>query len=490
MDGDVALGLCMSGTPFVASDSIWNTPLAADTDVNPNQSDYLNIIEDNECGIDPAAPGTTPDCTPNIYNEILNITTFSAPLYVVPAKETTYTMTDNCGRPTDFLGVISGGVPIPADAQGSPGSDGEIIIYQPSTNSDWEFWQFKGSPSTGFSACWGGEMDNVSTSDGVFPHGYGADATSLAELGANVRIDELQAGVIDHAIGLEIGDDSSGNLSSGVDPANVTDPNSSQPGVSLPATHGDGGSSNPNAIPEGTHFRLPANLNLSQYDLTPIAHAIAVAAQTYGFIVNDSSPTPTLTMRLGDPLSYANAGLPDPYTSGVGVGGVNDGKQGLLDGGAQNAVMANFPWNELQALPYDYGDGETSHGHHQHPLKCSGLKGTFTGTIQISNCTPSAGPGYKSASGLSMDFLNHATGGILTWSRSGETTTIGDVTSSSSTAGANCSSGDTEWTFAGRVTAGSTDGKGIPAVGGAVSGKICVAPSLKMTLAKGKKIDL
>jgi hypothetical protein len=356
MDGDVALGLCMSGTPFVAPDSIWDTPLPADTPVNVNQPDYLNVIEDNECGIDPAVPGTAPNCTPNINNQNLNITEWSAPLYVVPADQTKYTMTDNCGRPTDFLNVIPGGVPIPSDAQGSAGSDGEIIIYQPSTNSDWEFWQFKGSASAGFSACWGGEMDNVSTSNGVFPDGYSADATSLSELGANVRIDELQAGVIDHAIGLEIGDDSSGNLSSSVDPANVSDPNSSNPGVSLPATHGDGGSSNPDAIPEGTRLRLPANLNLSQYDLTPIAKAIAVAAQTYGFIVNDSSPTPTLTMRLGDPLSYTNAGLPDPYTSGVGVGGVNDGNHGLLDGGAQNAVMANFPWNQLQAMPYDYGE--------------------------------------------------------------------------------------------------------------------------------------
>ena len=52
-------------------------------------------------------------------------------------------------------------------------------------------------------------MDDVSTSDGVFSHEYGADATSLAELGGNVRIDELQAGQIDHAIGLEIGDDAS-----------------------------------------------------------------------------------------------------------------------------------------------------------------------------------------------------------------------------------------------------------------------------------------
>ncbi len=346
----VALELCQQGTPFVAADSVWDSPLPTTTPVNPNNTDYSGIIMDNACGIDPAVPGSPPSCTPGAPQ--LNITTFSAGLYVVPANETKYTMTNNCGRPTNYLSEIPGGVPIPADAEGSPGSDGEIIIYQPSTNSLWEFWQFKGSPSTGFTSCWGGEMDGVSTSDGVFPNGFGADATSLAELGGNIRVEELQAGVIDHAIGLEIGDTASGNLSSGIDPANVTDPNSTNPGVSLPATHGDGGSTNPDAIPEGTRFRLPASLNLSNYDLTPIAHAIAVAAQQYGFIVNDSSPTATLTMRLGDPLTFTNAGLANPYTSGPGVGGVGD--EGLLDGGSQNAVMQNFPWSQLQAMPYNY----------------------------------------------------------------------------------------------------------------------------------------
>jgi hypothetical protein len=353
MDGNVALAWDEPGTPF-DSTSVWNTPLPTDTPANPDNADYLNAIEDNACGESMATPGSAPNCSPNINNQVLNINTFSAPLYVVPANQPDVTLTDNCGRSTDFLDTISGGVPVPTFAHGAAGSDHEIQIYQPSTNEYWEFWKFEGSATAGWSACWGGEMKNVSSSDGVFPNQYGATATSLPLLGSVVRIEELQAGAIDHAIGLVIGDDATANLSSSVDPANVTDPNGSQPGVSLPATHGDGGSSNANAIPEGTRFRLPASLNLNNYDLTPIAKVIAVAAQKYGFIVNDSSPTPTLSMRLGDPTTYTTAGLANPYTSGPGVDGV--GTEGLLDGGSQNAIMQNFPWNELQALPYDYGE--------------------------------------------------------------------------------------------------------------------------------------
>ena len=98
----------------------------------------------------------------------------------------------------------------------------------------------------------------------------------------------------------------------------------------------------------------PASLNLSSYDLTPIAHAIAVAAQTYGFVVNDSSPTPTLTMRLGRPALLHQCRAAGSVHQRRGVAGVDDENEGLLDGGAQNAVMANFPWYQLQALPYDY----------------------------------------------------------------------------------------------------------------------------------------
>jgi hypothetical protein len=362
----VALALSKPGTPF-ASNSIWNTPLPADTPVNPNDTDYRNVIEDDNCGEPTAVPETPVRCTPSPSSDIPNITTFSAPLYVVPADEPKVSVTAACsgsGRSFSqaFLNSIAGGVPVPTDAHAAAGSDEDIQIYQPSTNRYWEFWRFQNNSSGYWNACWGGEITDVSQSDGIFPNLVGATATSLPLLGSVVRIEELQSGQIDHAIGLVIGDDATADLNSNVVPANTPDPNHTDPGVSWPATHGDGGSGDPNAIPEGTRFRFPASLDLSHYHLTPIAREIAIAAQKYGFIVNDSSPSPTLTMRLGDPSTYTAAGLPDPYTSGAGVDG--HGTQGLLDGGAQNAIMQNFPWNELQALPYDYGEQKAAHRHH------------------------------------------------------------------------------------------------------------------------------
>jgi hypothetical protein len=362
----VALALSEPGTPF-APTSIWNAQLPATTPVNRNNADYLNVIEDNNCDKATAVPETSVSCTPSPSSDVLTITSFSAPLYVVPADQPKVPVTAACpgsdrSFTQAFLKSIAGGVPVPSDAHAAAGSDEDIQIYQPSTNHYWEFWRFQNNASGYWDACWGGEITNVSHSNGIFPNQLGATATSLPLLGSVVRIEELQSGQIDHAIGLVIGDAATADLNSNVAPANTPDPNGSAPGVSWPATHGDGGSSDPNAIPEGTRFRFPASLNLSHYNLTPIAREIAVAGQKYGFIVDDSSPTPTLTMRLGDPTTYTAASMPDPYTSGPGVDG--QGTRGLLDGGSQNAIMQNFPWNKLQALPYDYGEPKAAHGHH------------------------------------------------------------------------------------------------------------------------------
>jgi hypothetical protein len=94
--------------------------------------------------------------------------------------------------------------------------------------------------------------------------------------------------------------------------------------------------------------------------------AIAVAAQKYGLVIDASACgtnntcSSSIGFNLGDPTPYTVAGLPDPYTSGPGVGGINDGNKGLYDGVSgdnQNALlMANFPWSQLQALPFNYGE--------------------------------------------------------------------------------------------------------------------------------------
>ena len=351
MDGNVALSLPTPGTPFAAS-SFWNTPLPTNTPVNPNNTAYINAIKYNLCQdttVDPSTP--PPACPTSTYNGALNSTAWSAPMYVVPAGQATVNIKNNCSgtNPVYLASLVN--VPIPADAKPAVGSDAEIIIYQPSTNTEWEYWGLGKDASGSWDACYGGVITNVSQSNGIFPNYAGATATSLPNLGADPRIEELQAGQIDHAIGITIGDVATADLAKGVAPANTP---GATTGISWPATRTDGDSTNPLTVPEGTRFRLSPSLNLDALNLSPVAKTIAVAAQKYGFVVDDSCPQPCITIRIGDPTPYITAGLPNPYTTGPGVGGV--GNNGLFAGLSASATMKNFPWNQLQALPYNYGE--------------------------------------------------------------------------------------------------------------------------------------
>jgi hypothetical protein len=447
MDGTVSLGLSCPGTPFAAS-SFWNTPLPATTPINPDNAAYQSDIAYDVCNTNLPSPAVTPPCTAPNYGALIT-STYSAPLYVVPADQPLVSVTRACtyaativGTPavgdsqitvsgipasdivvhqpatindssrleldvngtettvvisavatnsdasltlslvqalpvaptgkitiysanpnTGFDNSVAAGVPIPADAHAAVGTDGEVQIYQPSTNTYWDFWRFQKDVSGNWDACWGGAIDNVSQSDGVFPSDLGATASSLPLIGGVVRIDELRAGHIDHAMGLILAN----NLKSSVVPANA--PAGVTNGVSWPATRSDGISTSDTAIPEGLRLRLPPEctsppaapispcITLSSYDLSPVAMTIAVAAQKYGFVVYDSGPRFTPSIRLGDPTTYTNQPSPNlanPYTTGPGVGGVGD--TGLFAGVSPSLVMENFPWDQLQALPFNYGE--------------------------------------------------------------------------------------------------------------------------------------
>jgi fibronectin type 3 domain-containing protein len=351
MDGNVALSLPISGTPFAAN-SFWNTPLPSSTPTNPNNGAYDNDIAYDLCNY---------FATNGCNSGGLNFDKFSIPLYVVPANQPHVAVNAVCANPKVGTGftpppsleqdVLAGEVPVPADAHAATGTDEDIVIYQPSTNTEWELWQFEKGSSGAWQACDAGVIPNVSQSDGIFPKPYGLSASGLSKLASTPRIDELQAGQIDHPIGLTLPI----RLDKDVLPANTP---GATAGFSWPANRTDGTSTNPLEIAEGQRFRLPANLNLAQYDLTPVAMTIAEAAQKYGLIVVDGAGS--VAIQLGDSAPYVAAGLPDPYTSGTGVGGVNNGNQGLFGGVPAYAIMKNFPWSQLQALPFNYGEPSTA----------------------------------------------------------------------------------------------------------------------------------
>jgi hypothetical protein len=119
-------------------------------------------------------------------------------------------------------------------------------------------------------------------------------------------------------------------------------------------------------------------------------------------------------------------------------------------------------------------------------ITCSSLKGTISGNITIGKCLPSGGKGYKSASALATSL---ATGGTLTWSNSGATTTVTLATTSPGQG--SCKKGNVEFDATGTVTAASTTGVGIPAVGDSTSARACVeTKNGKITLVKGTTFTL
>jgi hypothetical protein len=125
-------------------------------------------------------------------------------------------------------------------------------------------------------------------------------------------------------------------------------------------------------------------------------------------------------------------------------------------------------------------------------VHCASLKGTISGTVTIAKCTPvnpdkKTAKAYKKATGASASL---ATGGNITWS-GGATTTIGSATVGGGTSQGPCKKGNLEYTFSGTVSAASTSGTGIPAVGDAVNAAACVSSKTgKIAIAPGTTMAL
>ncbi|MCW3062880.1 MAG: hypothetical protein JWN32_52 [Solirubrobacterales bacterium] len=243
----------------------------------------------------------------------INTTAYSAPVYVVPANLATSRVALRNGGPPGMADQLSA-VPLPAGTRPADGTDQQLVVYQPSTDTMWEFWQLRWT-STGWVTGYGGRMRPVSTNTGIFPTGFGATVTSLPLLGGMMTINELQAGRIDHALAFAMPYPRAGVF---VWPAQRTD--------------GDGPAS---SVPEGTRFRLPANLDIAALNLPPMTAMIAKAVQRYGMILRDKGGS--FAFYGQDPRTYTQAGLPDPYTA-------------MYGGLRPDQLLASFPWDKLQAI--------------------------------------------------------------------------------------------------------------------------------------------
>lgn len=198
------------------------------------------------------------------------------------------------------------GVPLPTGATAAAGTDGALSIYNPATDTLWEFWQARISGGR-MTACAGGRIDHVSTSTGAFPSPYGVSASGLAFAPLVVSIAEADALTIDHPVYMALSDTAPGRFVG-------------------EATRTDGWQG---VIPEGQRVMLDPAVDVDALPMNPLGKAIARAAQTYGFVVADKT---SAGINVGVEGDYQQPGAWDRVM------------RDRAGGAAAWAVLEGFPW--------------------------------------------------------------------------------------------------------------------------------------------------
>jgi hypothetical protein len=298
---------------FFSPASIWNRALAAEAPLDPRSGAIVAALAHE------VAQEQTERRGPWI-----NTSAYGVPIVTVPADQPTVAVTlDHAPEPA--LSSAWSAVPLPPSARPTSEGEGYLVVWQPSTDRMWEFWQLARS-GDGWHASWGGAIRNASASPGVYgPEAWpgahpwwGATASSLALAGGVITLEQLRLGQIDHALAIAVPD-----VRAGV--------------FAAPARRTDGSSNHPLALPEGAHLRLDPDLDLARLDLPPLTLMIAQAAQRYGIVVRDYASDVAFIAQA------PSASGENPYI----------GPDGFFEGRYPSQLLASFPWEHLQLLAMD-----------------------------------------------------------------------------------------------------------------------------------------
>jgi hypothetical protein len=252
----------------------------------------------------------------------INTDAYSVPIYTVPANQPKVRVRLDHAPVVRSLQAAWDAVPLPPDALPAAGTDGHLVVWQPSTDRLWEFWHLE-QTSGGWQAAWGGAIEKASSDSGAYGSeawpgakpDWGASASSLSIAGGLITLEDLEKGQINHALAMAAPDVRGGVFAS-------------------PAQRTDGTSTNPFSLPEGAHLRLDPNLDLASLHLPRLTLMMAEAAQRYGIYVRDSGEIACFYAQ--DPIPTGT----EPYA----------GPHGYFEGKYPNQVLADFPWSHLQLL--------------------------------------------------------------------------------------------------------------------------------------------
>ena len=263
----------------------------------------------------------------------INTTDYSTPIYTVPAHQRTVRV--QFTYPTPGLDQAFDAVPIPPGAQPAAGTDAQMTIYQPSTNTLWELWELHRMPSGQWQAGVGRPHPAGVVESRLLPErGRSERKHARAEQLGRHRVGSTDRRRADHAVGSGLG-----HINHALA---LLVPKAKAKVFYCPAQRTDGYDTSADAIPEGAHFRLDPGLDLSKLAMPPVTRMIAEAAQKYGLIVNDRTGV-TVGFRAQDPTPLMRTGLPNPY--GTYFANPASGHYQM-----PTQFLASFPWSHLQLL--------------------------------------------------------------------------------------------------------------------------------------------
>jgi hypothetical protein len=112
---------------FFSQTSVWNKPLLPAAPIDPTSAAITGTLE--------AYINTS---LTNLTGPWINTASYSTPLYTVSPNQPTVPVI--ISQPDNYLRAAMVAVPVPADAHPAAGTDAQMTIYQPSTDTLWETW--------------------------------------------------------------------------------------------------------------------------------------------------------------------------------------------------------------------------------------------------------------------------------------------------------------------------------------------------------------
>jgi hypothetical protein len=290
--GYLGMSLPANFSPFAAS-SPWNTPIAANPEVDPDS----DLMISNLCA--------------QVTDLGAAFIKWTTPVHVIDSlqcpKVNVYSIKGpkNVDVDPNQDGIVEG-IPMPAGVWPDPERDGHLVMVDPVARKSWEFSRF-GQDSNGNYSASGISIWDLNGSGyhapftGSYWWTYGSNGAGVPWAGGIIRPEEIAAGEIRHAILCATPVNRKSTLAG------------QREQVCIPACKTDGWGIGTLYIPEGARLQLDPNLDLEALNFSPETKVVARAMQRYGMIVSDnSSAFKTYFQNVGpDWGAWASSPIPD-----------------------------------------------------------------------------------------------------------------------------------------------------------------------------------